>query len=84
MPAGYRYVLSEAASDFAFRLPPREQHRLADVCRQLAAGPGRAGDYTTRDDAGRVLQNLLVDDWVFTYWADDAVKELRITEVVQV
>jgi hypothetical protein len=31
-----------------------------------------------------VVQNLLVDDWVVTFWADHAVKELRVTEVVQV
>jgi hypothetical protein len=50
----------------------------------LANLPHRDGDYTTIDHTGRILQNLLVDDWVLTYWADDAVKELRITEVVQV
>jgi hypothetical protein len=50
----------------------------------LANLPHRDGDYTTIDHTSRILQNLLVDDWVLTYWADDAVKELRITEVVQV
>jgi hypothetical protein len=84
MSAGYSYVLSEIASAFAFRLPPAEQQRLTRACRLLANLPHRDGDYTTIDHTGRILQNLLVDDWVLTYWADDAVKELRITEVVQV
>ncbi|HXC02521.1 MAG TPA: hypothetical protein VNU49_07690 [Opitutaceae bacterium] len=65
-------------------MPRAEQQRLATACRLLASMPHSEGDYTTTDHTGRVLQNLLIDDWVLTYWADDAVKELRITEVVQV
>jgi hypothetical protein len=84
MPAGYSYVLSEAASDFAFRLPPAEQRRLAVTLRLLASQPNREGHYTANDDTGRLLQNLLLDDWVITYWPDHAVKELRIADIVQV
>ena len=84
MAAGYSYVLAEAASNFAFHLPRREQQRLAAVCRFLASNPAREGDYLTSDRTGRILQNLLVDDWVVTYWPDHAERELRIAEVVQV
>ncbi|MEO5959507.1 MAG: hypothetical protein ABIR80_10340 [Opitutaceae bacterium] len=84
MSPGYIYVLGEIACDFAFRLPPRERHRLAAACRVLASQPHREGDYITRDRNGRVLQNLLIDDWVITYWADHAVKEVRVAEIVQV
>jgi hypothetical protein len=84
MGGGYSNVLSAAAGDFAFGLPRREQHRLATVFRQIATHPHREGDYVTTDATGRVVQNLLVDDWVITFWADHAVKELRVTEVVQV
>jgi hypothetical protein len=84
MPGGYAYVLSETASEFAFRLTTSEQKRLCLACRQLARDPFKEGNYATTDVAGRHVQNLLLDDWVFTYWADHALKELRITEVVQV
>ncbi len=84
MPLGYSYVLAESASDFARRLPISEQRRLALTCRALAADPFRKGDYATRDETGRILQNLLIEDWVLTYWPDHAVKEIRITEVAQV
>ena len=84
MDLGYSYVLSESAAEFAFRLPLREQRRLAGVCRDLVKSPDRAGDYGTLDPLGRRLQNLLIDDWVITFWADHATKELRITEIVQV
>jgi len=33
---------------------------------------------------GVCCKNLLIEDWVVTYWSDHAVKELRITEVAQV
>lgn len=84
MAISYSYVLAETAGEFAFRLPRREQQRLAKICRLLASLPSTEGDYVTKDHTGRALQNLLVDDWVVTYWADHAVKELRITEIVQV
>lgn len=84
MPAGYSYVLAEAADDFARRLPSAEQRRLAIALRLLASNPARSGDYTTKDGSGRVLQNLLIDDWVVTYWPDHAVKEVRITDVAHV
>ena len=84
MSLGYRYVIAQQAADFALRLPPSEQQRLASACRLLAAQPFRTGDYSTRDDAGRMLQNLLIDDWVLTYWSDHAVKEVRIVELAQV
>lgn len=78
------YVLAEVAGEFAFRLPRREQQRLTIICRQLAGDPFGEGDYVTKDQTGRALQNRLLEDWVVTYWADHAVKELRITEIVQV
>ncbi len=84
MPVGYSYVLSEVATNFALGLPRKEQHRFAMVCRILADSPHRNGDYVTTDHAGRILQNLLIDDWVITYWTDHATKELRIVELVQV
>jgi hypothetical protein len=84
MPGAYTYVLSEAASEYAFRLPNAEQTRLARICRALASAPHRMGDYPTSDEVGHVLQNLLMEDWVITYWADHAVREMRITEIVQV
>ena len=84
MALGYTYVLSETASEFAFHLTANEQKRLALACRQLAQNPFKEGDYATTDSVGRSVQNVLLDDWVFTYWADHGQKELRITEIVQV
>ena len=84
MATGYSYVLAEVAGEFAFRLPRQEQRRLASICRQPVVDPFAEGDYIAQDHTGRVLQNLLVEDWVFTYRADHAAKDLRITEIVQV
>ena len=49
MRGGYVYVLSESASEFAFRLTTNEQKRLCFACRQLAQNPFREGDYTMID-----------------------------------
>lgn len=84
MPASYSYVLGEAAINFALTLPRKEQHRLALAFRALAAAPHRTGDYSTTDHTGRILHHRLIDDWVVTYWADHAGKELRIVDVAQI
>ncbi len=42
------------------------------------------GNYVTTDHTGRALQNLLVDHYVVTYWADHAAREVRLVEVASV
>lgn len=84
MPLGYGYTLSALADEFSRRLPLDEQRRLGVVFRSLAHDPFRPGNYTTKDDCDRIVQNLLIDDWVITYWPDHAVRELRIAEIAQV
>jgi len=84
MGSGYPCVLAEPVCEAAFRLTPREQIRLARLCRRLANDPFCSGDYETRDRAGRTLQNLLLDDWVITFWTDHAAMEVRIIEAARV
>lgn len=38
-------------------------------------------DFREKDSDGRELSHVLVDGFIFTYWVDDAVKRVMITEV---
>ena len=80
-PFGYEPVLSGAAAHYLAMLPRSKQRQGISLMYQLAQNPSQAGDYSVTDDSGRVLQNLMVGDWHFTFWADHFSKEMRIVDV---
>jgi len=82
--ASYDPVLSGQALAVLSELPKARQRELIALVFRLALLPSQIGDYTTTDDTGRVLQNILLDSWHITYWADHAVKEFRIVDISEV
>jgi hypothetical protein len=60
---------------------PRDQRRILDWVDGLKAHPTRPGDYQERDTAGRVNEVTLVGEWLITYWADHAAREVRIVRL---
>lgn len=81
--SSYEPVLSAKAWEFFTALTRQRQQRLTKLIHLLADYPHRLGDYQTRDSVGRFLENLQMEGFVFTYWADGAVKELRILDIVE-
>ncbi len=47
----------------------------------LAGNPGKPGDYEERDEIGRPVQIKIVGSHSLTYWADHAVKEIKVTKI---
>jgi hypothetical protein len=82
--AGYTSHLSSQAAALLIGLPRRQQRRILDLADQIALHPFRISDYQTSDDAGHEVDNLLLDDYLFSYWVVHAAKEVRITEIVKV
>ena len=81
---GYESHLSSQAATFLVGLPRRQQRKVLDLADQIALHPFQISDYQTADAAGHEVDNLLLDDFLFTYWVDHAVKEVRITEITKV
>lgn len=79
----YEPVLSSKAWELLCSLSRRRQQRLIRLIQQVAACPAQVGDYQTRDSTGRKLENLRLDGFLITYWADGAVKELRVLDVIE-
>ena len=77
----YQPVFSEDAADFILGLPKRRQRKVALLARQLAENPHLRSDYFIEDELGRHIEHLLVQDYVFAYWLDDLVREVRITSI---
>ena len=80
---GYEPVLSSKASSFLIGLSKKKQKQVIDLVFQLAEYPSQLGDYATREDSGREIQHLMVADWHISFWADHAVRELRVTEITE-
>ena len=47
----------------------------------LALNPQRWGDYEDRDEVGRPVQIKIIGDYALTFWADHAVKEIKVTKI---
>jgi hypothetical protein len=48
----------------------------------MAARPFRLGDFRPTDEAGDVVENVLIDEVIFLYRVEHAAREVRITEIV--
>lgn len=81
---GYESHLSSQATAFLIGLPRRQQRQVLDLADQIARHPFQIGDYRTVDAAGHEVENLLLGEFLFTYWVDHAVKDVRITEITKV
>jgi hypothetical protein len=74
-------VFSEDATDFLLALPKRRQRQASESASQLAKDNLGEGDYFLPDDSGREIAHLLIGEFVFAYWVDHAVAEVRILEI---
>ena len=83
-PFAYEPLLSGKASAFLIGEPRSKQKKIIALAFQLAEHPSQLGDYAIREEDGREIQHLLLGDWHFSFWADHAVRELRITEITEI
>ena len=79
--ATYRLVFDDAAAEFIVQLTKRRQRAAVRLARQLAEHPFVRSDYALTDESGRQIEHLLLDEFVFAYWLDHALREVRITDI---
>jgi hypothetical protein len=81
---GYESHLSSHAASFIISLSKRRQRIVLGLADQIACQPFEIGDYQMLDATGRSIENLLIKEYLFTYWVDHASREVRITEITKV
>ena len=59
----------------------RERKALLDFFDRLAADPFQESDWTIEDSTGRTHYRALVGRHLVTWWADHAVREVRIAKL---
>jgi hypothetical protein len=80
----YEPVLSSKSAGFLVALSKPRQRKLIALLYQLAENPSQIGDYSEPDDTGREIQFILLRDLLVAFWADHAVRELRIVDIEEV
>lgn len=85
MPERFDYIcyLSAEAVSFIVGLSKQKQRKAIDLAERIAASPESISDYQTLDVQGRTIENLLLEEFLFTYWIDHASKEVQLTEIIK-
>lgn len=79
----YESHLSREAVAFVTGLSKRRQKLVLDLADQLARYPSRIGDYKSVDSAGRAIEHIRLEGYLFSYWVDPWAREVRISEIVR-
>lgn len=79
----YEPVFSARALETFLQQSKARQRKIAAIAWNLAKPPFRQPDYQTRDSTGRTLSNVVVQGYLFTYWADAWAQEVRIIDLVE-
>ena len=78
---GYELYLRREAFEFLRRCRTADRDRLLTLLRTLANDPYRRGDFIERDRGGRAIEGLVFGRYAILYWADHAVKELKVVDI---
>jgi hypothetical protein len=81
---GYQSQLSLEAAAFLVAQPRRKQRQLLDLADGIAHDPFAQSDYRITDEKGRMVENRLLQGFLFSYRVDHAVCEVLITDIIQV
>jgi len=81
MTTRYAYSLHERAAFGILSADEDERGELLEVCEALARDPARHGTEQVIDEAGRANEVIYTAHFRVVYWADHALKEVRIMDV---
>ena len=77
----YEVYLRREVFEFLRQCRAAERELLFRLLRTLGQDPYRRGDFTERDQSGRDIEVVVFRQYAILYWADHAVKELKVIEV---
>ncbi len=59
----------------------KERNQILRLFNKLRTRPFLEGDYVERDSIGRLMQVVIVGQSALVFWADHAVKEVKIIDL---
>lgn len=81
MRRGWRLVLDEGAVEFLLACRAKQRRQLIRFLDELRANPYLTGDFQEYDDTDRELQVKSHREFLITFWADHATREIRIAHI---
>jgi hypothetical protein len=58
-----------------------QRENVMRFTRSLADNPNTAGDFTEKDNTGRIVQVKVIGRYAITFWADHVVSEIKVTHI---
>ena len=58
-----------------------QRESVMKFIRSLGNNPNTAGDFTEKDNVGRIVQVKIIGRYAVTFWADHAVSEIKVTHI---
>ena len=58
-----------------------DRERILAFLENLAKNPRQLGDFEDSDEVGRPVQTKIIGGIALTYWADHAVKEVKVVKI---
>ena len=77
----YRVFFAREVVESLRKLPLRQRQELTKFVESLEGSPFQRGDYTERDDVGRPIEVHIMGRHALCYWADHAVKEVKVIDL---
>jgi hypothetical protein len=77
----YDLYLRREVFEFLRHLRAAQRERLWSALTELGKNPYRHGDFIEIDPSGREVQGLILRQFAIFYWADHAVKEVKVVEI---
>lgn len=77
----YEVYLRGEVFEFLRHCRVNERELLLKLLRALGQDPYRRGDFTERDQSGRDIEVVVSRQYAVLFWADHAVKELKVIEI---
>jgi len=84
MNLGYTYATDRAVLETAWQLPKRDRDRLQRAFEQLADNPFHRPDFEPPRSGRVCLQVNRFGGWLVTWWADHAVREVRVVGIQRI
>lgn len=82
MDVRYRVYIEQSVIDGIQQLHGKARTNVKAFIQSLAGNPFEEGDYSEQDPQGRTVNSKVLGDYSLGFYADHAVKEVKVFEFV--
>ena len=79
----YAVYLRLEAAELLKSVAIRNRRGIENFVDSLSGNPFKSGDYAETDAAGRPIQIKILGNFAVAFWADHAVKEIKVVAIVR-